>query len=289
MTARLLLLGYPKAGKTGAIAALANAGRKVRYLDFDNNIDSLRQYTNKDSRKNIDRVPCLDRLDFKKFGTGDIGIDLTSFVSWPTMVAALEKWPSDGSNPSEWDNNNVLVFDSLTAMAQARWRATLKLNARRDARMNYKLVQDQIADLLTLIRDNIRCPVVVLAHIQIVGPDFHVDEDIEDINLKEKILYKKLQGAQIIDPYFGPVSVGQKGAQVLPSLFSGVALLHASDMGRFIYTTPRNGFHLAVPVPGLDKELPISTGLATLINAWAPIPKSKAASPPQAESLETTE
>lgn len=274
MSARLLVLGYPKSGKTGALASLANSGRRIRYLDFDNNIDSLRAYTGKEARKLIDRVPCLDKLSLQSQGE-QVGVNLTAFTSWPTMASALDKWPSDGSIPAEWDNSNVLVFDSLTAMAQSRWRATMKLNARRDMRMNYKIVQDQIADLFYLIRDLIRCPVVVLAHIQMIGPDFHVDESIDDTTLKEKILYKKLEGAQIIDPYFGPVSVGQKGAQVLPSLFTGVVLVDASDMGRFIYTTPRRGFHLAVPVPGIDKELPIGNGLATLLNSWAPMPKAK--------------
>jgi len=208
-------------------------------------------------------------------GNEDVAAVLKEFRSWPTMCDALDKWPTDGSDPRTWDNSNVLVFDSLTAMAQTRWRANLKFSKRSDQRMNYKAVQDRLTDFFTLVRDTIRCPVIVLAHIQVIGPDFHVDEDVESVSLKERILEKKLEEANISDIFFGPVSAGQAQAKTLPAIFSGVALVKASDLGREIFTTPRNGFHLAIPAAGVDSKLPIASGLATIFNAWAPMPKPK--------------
>ena len=38
---RIMLLGFPGSGKTGSLAPLANAGFKLRILDFDGNLDPM--------------------------------------------------------------------------------------------------------------------------------------------------------------------------------------------------------------------------------------------------------
>ena len=59
---RIMIGGWPKGGKTGAIAALLNAGYKVRVLDFEGNIDPLLQYTKPEFLKNLDIATFQDVL-----------------------------------------------------------------------------------------------------------------------------------------------------------------------------------------------------------------------------------
>lgn len=290
MSARLLILGHPKGGKTTALAALANDGRTLRYLDFDDNADPLRLFTTKENRKNIQRVACTDTYGYKvDTGSGGMQTDvfMKEFNSWPIMFNALEKWPHDGSDPSTWDNNNILVFDSLSSMVKAKWLAfcAFSKNRKKHIQLNYKFVQDEVWNFFELIKSSIKCPVIVLAHIQLSTADFHLDDDIEDVKLKEAILYKKLDEAQIQDAMFGPITLGQAQTRSLPSIFSGVLLIKGDELGRTIYTTPKNGYNLGVPAPGIDPELPINTGLATIFNSWAPKPKTKA----KTEELEVKE
>ena len=279
MSARLLVLGHPKSAKTGSLASLANSGRTLRYLDFDNNIDPLRLFTEPQFRKtNIQRVACDDVYGTKvDSGSGGMQVDvfMKEFKSWPTMFAAMETWPVDGSDPTTWDNNNILIFDSLSAMAKSQWNGFLAFNRnkKKHIQLNYKTVQDSIWNFFELVKTNIKCPVVVLAHIQQSTADFHLDDDIEDGNLKEKILHKKLEEAQMSDPLFGPVTLGQAQTRTLPSVFSGVVLVKNDEFGRKIYTTPQQGYNLGVPAPGIAAELDVSDGMAKIFDAWAPKPK----------------
>ena len=283
MSARLLVLGHPKASKTGCLAALANSGRILRYLDFDNNIDPLRLYTRPEFRKtNIQRVACDDVYVTKvESGSGGMQVEtvMSQFVSWPTMAAALETWPIDNSNPTEWDNNSILVFDSLSSMTKAAWNGFMMFNRnkKKHAQLNFKFVQDNIWNFFEHIKSAIKCPVIVLAHINLTTSDLYIDDDLVDIDLKEKILYKKLEEANMSDALFGPMSIGQKQTLTLPSIFSGVVLVKSDPIiGRKIYTTPQNGYNLGVPAPGIGAELDISDGLAQIFDAWAPKPKAKA-------------
>ena len=57
--ARIMIVGYPGAGKTGALACLANAGYKLRILDFDGNLEPL--LDNLDDRA----VPLVDAIHFE--------------------------------------------------------------------------------------------------------------------------------------------------------------------------------------------------------------------------------
>lgn len=284
MSARLLILGEPKSGKTGSLASLANSGRILRYINFDNNIDPLRLYTQPEFRKNIKEVKCFDVIRTTT-ETGKGGAEtksrLAEFRSWPIMCEAMEVWPGDNSNPQDWDNNNILIFDSLSSIAWAQWRAfnAFATDKRKHIQLNYKSVQDIIYNFFVMIRDTIKCPVIVLAHTKMRGADLFVDEDIEDTKIKEAVLQRKLDEAALIDPFIGPLSLGKAQTDVLPSIFSGVIRIEASDFGRVIKTVPKGGYILGVPAPGIPEELSIEDGLMRIFDAWAPKPKIKPLNP----------
>src|ERR1043166_2610991 len=62
--AKLLSLGDPSAGKSGALESLVKAGYNLAILDFDNGLDSLKQYVMRncpDKAKNVHFVTLQDK------------------------------------------------------------------------------------------------------------------------------------------------------------------------------------------------------------------------------------
>ena len=288
---KLLILGQSKAGKTGSICSLVNSGRILRYLDFDNNAAPLRAFCNPDVRRNIQRVSCLDETtsEAEITNAGDFQVvnRVSRFLSWPTMLSALKEWPADKSNPLEWGNESILVIDSLSAMSDAAKRGYLKLKGRSGGELKwqeFRGVQNQIFEFLVHLGNTLSCPMIVISHLQLNGPDLNTLDDIGTDavaeNLQQRVMEKKLEAADIIDYSLGPISVGKAKSQILPSVFSGTLFCEADDTGRWLVTKPRKSLQIGVPVANLPAKLPIETGLATILDSWAPV---KVKSPKQIE------
>lgn len=283
---KLLMIGLPKSGKTTSIAGLASAGRIIRYLDFDNNYAPLVSFTSATGKKNIQRVACIDEtesdVDFTNSGEVKVVNKVTKFTSWPTMIQALKKWPKDDSNPKDWGNESVLVIDSLSAMSRAAERGFLKMNGRSGEPLRwqeYRHIQEQTFEFLIHIGNMLKCPIIVMAHMQLNGPDLSPIEEIGTDrtaqDLQRKVIEKKLEAAEIIDWSLGPISTGKAKSGILPSVFSGTVFVESDQTGNWIYTKSRKGLQIGVPVQGLPARVPGSTGLATILDAWAPVKKDK--------------
>jgi hypothetical protein len=292
MAFRLLMLGSPKSGKSGALACAANAGWTIRYLDFDGNSDPLIAYTDPAHRSNIQIVSCLDELKSQKSlddrgNLKDITLGLSASSppkAWRTMLDAMDVWPVDGSNPRDWDpHKNLFVVDSLTTAGQARMRSIRYLNGRRFGERNfrdYMLSQEEIESFLIALKVHIPCPVAVLAHIQTIGPD--LDVELEDNIPKElrgklqaRLLEEKLKEAEKTPWTIGPVSVGKAQVKTLASHFSGAVLVEArpSSDSRVMVLRPKDGLNLGVPFPAsggkpMPRELPQESGMKVLLDAW---------------------
>ena len=66
-TTKLLFVGDSGAGKTGALASLADAGYKIRILDLDNGVDVLRDLLtsgkySKSAIENVDYVTITETM-----------------------------------------------------------------------------------------------------------------------------------------------------------------------------------------------------------------------------------
>jgi len=292
MALRLLILGTPKSGKTGLLAAAANAGWTIRYLDFDGNADPLIAYTLPQNRKNIQIVSCLDELKVQKTLDDRGGVKDAMFAlsasnpprAWKTMLDALDCWPVDGSNPREWDpEKNILVLDSLTTAGQARMRAIRFTNGRRFGERNfrdYMLSQEEVESFLVALKVHVQCPVAVLAHIQTIGPD--LDVELDDSmprevrgRLQARLLEEKLKEAEKTPWTIGPVSVGKAQVKTLAAHFSGAILVEArpASDSRVLMLRPKDGLNLGVPFPAvggkpMPRELPQESGMKTLLDAW---------------------
>jgi len=59
---KLMLVGDSGAGKTSALASLANAGYNLRILDFDDGLSILPEFLNKDAVQRVSYVTLKDGL-----------------------------------------------------------------------------------------------------------------------------------------------------------------------------------------------------------------------------------
>lgn len=280
---RLLTASRPKIGKTGALAALANAGYTLRYCNFDDNTDPMFAFSRKDAHRHIQVLDCLDEMRINKEGN-IVSTGVQGLKAWSSLMDAMDRWPIDGSDPGKWGARDVLVIDSLTELAKGLARRQQVLEGRELKRYtwtDYDRVQKQVDSLLVLLKSRlVKASLIVICHLQLIGPDFSTG-DVEDEALRDEIIRQKLRGADNVPWQLAPISFGKAQAKTLAGHFTATAYLKSIDgRGRQICTVPTDGFDAGIPVNGLAKELPIATGLATIFDAVLGVkPAATAAKP----------
>lgn len=239
---RILYVGNSGAGKTGSLVSLVKAGYRVRMIDLDNGFGILKQYVLHECPDKIDNVEVVSYRDKYKAGQTGVTVDGAPQAYIKTMMA-LDKWPDDESNPAEWGPDTILVIDSLTRLGEASFAWQRKLNPTiNDNRQIYKLAQDAIiAFLQNLTAESFRTNVIVCTHIK--------------YNETETRGFANAIGSAI-----GPI---------IPSFFNTFVAAELKGRGetaqRVIRTTTNGILDLKNEKPfSVDKELPLSSGMATL-------------------------
>lgn len=172
---RMLLSGFPGSGKTGALASLANAGWKLRILDFDGNYEVLKHYV----KPNAD-VDIVSFEDPVRMGSRTMGVDgvPTAFVDADRL---LDRWRyKDGDNwtdlgaSKQWGKDTIVCLDGATGLARACWYKALVLtNSRADGDMRrvYDLAGGEFTAFIQ------RCTsssngyhFLCISHLRIIGP-----------------------------------------------------------------------------------------------------------------------
>jgi hypothetical protein len=158
---RILIAGESGAGKTSLVATLANAGYKIRIADFDGGLNILENYVEPEARGNVHYINFQDEL-----GKSD-AID--------RFFKALRKWDDLGA-VADWDDDTVLVIDSLAFMGEASLRKALGFAGKkvtdRLSPAEWYDAQREVKQLLQyLLSDSVKCHVVVLTHIKYVEDD----------------------------------------------------------------------------------------------------------------------
>lgn len=169
--AKILLIGNTGAGKTTALATLANAGFRLFILDYDNGLDTLRHFVKPEFHHNVFFKTFIDPV-----------IDIQGRVAGiPSAAAnsmrALDNWTelgADGKPASlggvkSWGADDVLVIDSLTMLGNACMNFALAMNGRLGQRPTMGDWGDAIKMQENLIQllygDAVKCNVVVTAHL----------------------------------------------------------------------------------------------------------------------------
>jgi hypothetical protein len=249
---RMMLMGPSGSGKTGALLSLILAGYKVYVIDMDNGLDWL---VNKLKKDHPDKLDMLNFQTFKdKFKMTSAGPQYSGIPNaYTKAVQALEKW-DDGSIPSEWGPQSVLVLDSLTFFGDAAYNWKDALNpAVKDKRQIYGEAQSAVTDILSVLTSpEFKTNVIVNTHVRWVK--------VTDSQGNTTVI----KG--------GPSSIGEALMDKLGTYFNTVGLFETSGVGaqvkRTIRFSPTGLIDLktsAVALP--DTPVPISTGLADFFKA----------------------
>lgn len=154
-----LLCGEPKAGKTGSLASLANAGFKLKILDVDNNLAILNAYLTDKGKENVDAV----------------SIPAKDGKAWDLTQSLLRKW-DDGSNPAEWGTDTILVIDSASFLADTNLEETRAgQDSKLKEKMGDKLSQDaymalqvDFESMVARLSSKFKCHILLIAHLRMV-------------------------------------------------------------------------------------------------------------------------
>ena len=248
---KMLIEGDSGSGKTGALTSLVTAGYKLRILDFDNGLETLKQFVMKECPQNVQNVEFVTLRDKRKAtAEGPTVVRPDSFIR---AIKLLDHWTYkvegaatiDLGVPADWGPDCVLVVDSLTFMSDAAFDfreplAPKSRDGKYDMRAVYKDAQDAIEGVLALLTsESFRTNVIVISHVKYV--------DNPDGTRKGY-----------------PTAVGSALSPVIPRYFNTVALCQTSAGGkRTLHTESTAMIDLKNPKPfAMAKSYPIETGLA---------------------------
>lgn len=280
---RILAMGFPGTAKTGSLAALLNAGYKIRLLMFDKaaNAEPLYQYTKPEFLKNLDVVAFEDELA----GTATTPLQPKGAPkAYARALAQLNDWKTTDENGAEislgnaadWGNDTFLVIDSLTALGEAAMRRTLSLQSRS---VFNRRIQDwgtaaaEQQGFVELVTSNaVKCNVIVTSHLKVIAPKEVAPGDEKNVGAEAAALNLELRqrAAEIIPTKLFPSALGQ-GLPMSIAQFFPVALLYETVFvgekeKRIIRTQPSPAVDVKLPA-SLPATLPVDTGLLTIVQS----------------------
>lgn len=258
-TTKVLVIGDAKSGKTGALTSLVAAGYKLRILDFDNLLDPLRAFVERECPDRLDNVEFRTLRDKRKAGPEGAMIDGKP-VAFSNALKMLDHWKYDDvdlGRPCDWGPDCILVLDSLSRFCDAAYDFRLPLAVRGrsgevDLRAVYGDAQDAVENTVAnLTSSNFDTNVIVIAH----------------------ITYQETP-----DGIKGfPQGVGQKLSPKIPQYFPSVIRFFNKGGKRSIKTTSTPMIDLANPKPfDMLAEYPIETGMADIFAVLREPPAQKA-------------
>lgn len=234
---KLVYIGDSGTGKTGSLVSLLGDGYEFKVLDVDDGLQPLVQYARRaqlDLSK-IEYETLRDEYKASKAGPRIVG-QPHAFVD---ALEILTRW-SEIENP-----NCIFVLDSLSAFGRAamEWAKGLNPTAK-DPRQWYFTAQQAVENTIAML----------------TGPQFKMNVIvISHVNYKEVIegVHKGYVNA-----------VGSALGPTIPKYFNSLILAETSGSGtnvrRRIKTMPTGIIDLKLPVPGIDKEYALETGLSDI-------------------------
>ena len=261
---KLLVMGDSGSGKTGALTPLVAANYRLRILDFDNGLETLKHFVYKECPANIDNIEFRTLRDKRK-ATGE-GAEVVKPTAFIEGVKMLDRWrykTEDGTEidlgvPAEWGPDSILIIDSLTFMSDAAFEfreplATRGRDGKFDMRAVYKDAQDAIENVLALLTsESFQTNVIVISHVRYLEREDGIRKGY-------------------------PTAVGSAISPIIPRYFNSVALCQTSAGGkRTIQTAATAMIDLKNPKPFemLDKY-PIETGLGDFFAVLREPPKTQ--------------
>lgn len=277
---RIMLVGYPGAGKTGSLACLANAGYKFRILNFDGNknLQSMLMNVKPEFMPNIDAVYLGDKMRANAAGGSEpVGIP----QAYLRGLQLMDSWSyeEDGEKvdlgaSKDWGMDTIVVLDSLTSMGRACMNRAMKLLNKTPTTLTDRLwgiaMGEQEAFVEKLTSDYNNHHVIVLAHLKPVGPN---DVRAGDSDLTKDL---KQRTADLLPTRLYPSALGKALPPMIGAHFPTVILVEPEYRGltanRKLKFVPRSELDLKMPAPDLPKELGIEDGLLQVFKALGHTP-----------------
>lgn len=242
---KIMCVGHSGSGKTGALTSLAKAGYKLRILDLDEGLDALVHHIKEECPDKLSNIGYMSFRDSYKI-TAAGPVVKGSPRAFTGAVGALDKW-EDGTVPSEWGTDHILVLDSLTNLGRAAFAWARQMNpSTKEPRQWYFTAQDAIENVIaTLTGADFTAHVIVMSHIDL-----------------------RTQGDGTVQGFAS--SIGAALGPKLPRYFNTLVALETVGVGKMVkrrfktYPTAVLGT-IKNPAPSkIEAEYPIETGLATL-------------------------
>lgn len=269
-------IGYPGSGKSGGLASLANAGYKLRVLDFEGNfqalVDALDDRVLSDPTR-VDIVTLQDKLVNREKYLEVEGIP----QAFNRGLELLKEWKykdEDGNEvnlgrSADWGSDTVVVVDSATSFAQSSKRRQIKMQSKTPITMTDTVWGAAVADFEHAIEVmkamEKRYHLIINCHKQLLGPqNFVARGDTDEIKAaKAEQIKEGLVGARIY-----PVGVSKPQAQtmagMLPTMLEFEKVERLGKVVRVIKTVSGAEIDVKVPNLKLKKEYPIETGMADI-------------------------
>lgn len=249
---KMLLMGDSGSGKTGALTSLVAVGYQLRILDYDNGLETLKQYVARECPEKADNVEFRTLRDKRK--ASPLGsIVAGTPKAFVDGLKLLDRWKYktdqdaevDLGVPAEWGEDTILVLDTMTFMAQAAfdWAEPLVPTGRsgeKDNRAVYGMAQRGMENVLQLLTsDGFECNVIVNSHVRWIERQDGMTKGY-------------------------PTVIGQALSENVPRYFNSVALAQTDQGGkRTIQTAATALIDLKNPKPfEMLPNFPIETGLA---------------------------
>lgn len=262
-----MIVGWPGTAKTGSLACLANAGFKLRILDYDGNTEPLFTYVQPDKLENIDILTFEDKLR--------AGPQFVEVSGIPTAFAdglkAMDHWKYkdeegnevDLGRSKDWGPDTIVVLDSLTSMGDAAKRRAMAMQNRTPLNFRHSdwglAMGEQEAFIEKMTSKNNRFHVVIISHLKMIGPkDVEKGDDDLTKDLKE-------QAAELVKTRLFPSALGHalppKIGGHVPTLILAESLVKGSSVRRILRTFPTPEIDIKVPAPDLPPTLDIADGM----------------------------
>lgn len=297
---KILLIGENGAGKTGSMASLVCMGYKLRVIDTDKGIKTLKSLLTDQhypaarwcKTKNIDLsdalyykqidIPMTYRRVIEKDGGGKITRDETLLApknaeAWNQACTALAEW-NEGDKKlgsvTDWDDKTVVVIDSFSTLSMMAYYYIQKLNNRLGARedgydfqRDVGAAQGQLRRLLEMLASSgVKCNVILISHITRVDATQGFAQSPE----------QRARENRPVDAKGYPAAIGRALSPHMGKFYNDVYQVEQSGSGtsvqRKISTVPINNVAAKNSVY-LEQAYPVSTGLAEIFASHRTEPK----------------
>lgn len=281
---RGLIVGYPGAGKTGALASLIDAGFKLRVIDFEGNFKPMLEYAMRDkllAPGAVDIVTLRDQMMvdpakgfLRPAGTPTAFKEALRLAGhWTYTKPNGEK--VDLGRANDWGLDTFLVVDGMTGAAEAAMRWETALNNGTRGSITSTMWGNAAEDVMSFVQVMKTKPhnMLWLAHLRMLGPaDFINQSDLKKDNAD--MLDAKMDAirAGLIATKLFPVAVTKNQSPLIHKEFPIMLLADkytsAGKLKRVLRTSAGEELDLKFPVRGAPAEVPLESGLAQLVKLY---------------------